>query len=79
MRLSCDPVTRPELCKSVCEVWDGSKWTSQQSVSIVTAKQRREEDKKAGKYVISLDFNKTKVTNGKYRLKLKKPLVEELA
>lgn len=48
MRLSCDPVTRPELCKSVCEVWDGSKWTSQQSVSIVTAKQRREEDKKAG-------------------------------
>lgn len=48
MRLSCDPATRPELCKSVCEVWDGNKWTSQSSVSIITAKQRREEDRKAG-------------------------------
>ena len=25
MRLSADPPTRPELCKSVCEVWDGNK------------------------------------------------------
>ena len=48
MRLSCDPATRPELCKSVCEVWDGNKWTSQPTVSIVTAKQRREEDRKLG-------------------------------
>jgi hypothetical protein len=46
MRLTADPPTRPELCKSVCEVWDGSKWTSQPTVSIVSAKQRREEDKK---------------------------------
>ena len=48
MRLSADPPTRPELCKSVCEVWDGNKWTSQPSVSIVTAKQRRDEDRKIG-------------------------------
>lgn len=48
MRLTADPATRPELCKSICEVWDGNKWTSQPSVSIVTAKQRREEDKRAG-------------------------------
>jgi hypothetical protein len=48
MRLSCDPATRPELCKSVCEVWDGNKWTSQPTVSIVTAKQRREEDRRLG-------------------------------
>lgn len=48
MRLSADPPARPELCKSVCEVWDGNKWTSQSSVSIVTAKQRREEDRKVG-------------------------------
>ena len=48
MRLSADPATRPELCKSTCEVWDGNKWTSQPSVSIVTAKQRRDEDRKIG-------------------------------
>lgn len=48
MRLSADPPTRPELCKSICEVWDGNKWTSQPSVSIITAKQRREEDRKSG-------------------------------
>jgi hypothetical protein len=48
MRLSADPATRPELCKSGCEVWDGTKWASQSSVSIVTAKQRREEDRKYG-------------------------------
>lgn len=48
MRLSADPPARPELCKAVCEVWDGNKWTSQSSVSIVTAKQRREEDRKIG-------------------------------
>lgn len=48
MRLSSDPTTRPELCKATCEVWDGSKWTSQSSVSIVTARQRNEEDIKAG-------------------------------
>lgn len=48
MRLTASPPARPELCNSVCEVWDGSKWTSQSSVSIVTAKQRREEDRKAG-------------------------------
>ena len=48
MRLTSSPPARPELCNSVCEVWDGSKWTSQPSVSIVTAKQRREEDRKAG-------------------------------
>ena len=33
-------VNRPELCKEVSEVWDGSKWTSQPSVTIVTARQR---------------------------------------
>ena len=48
MRLTSTPATRPEMCKSTCEVWDGSKWTSQPSVSIVTLKLRREEDKKAG-------------------------------
>jgi len=48
MRLSSNPPSKPELCKAVCEVWDGSKWTSQSSVSLVTAKQRREEDKKLG-------------------------------
>jgi hypothetical protein len=48
MRLSADPPTRPELCKSIIEVWDGNKWTSQSCVSITTAKQRREEDRKIG-------------------------------
>lgn len=48
MRLSAIPPTRPELCKAVCEVWDGSKWTSQPSVSIVTLKHRREEDRQLG-------------------------------
>lgn len=48
MRLSADPPTSPELCKATCEVWDGSKWTSQPSVSIVSAKQRCQEDLKAG-------------------------------
>ncbi|CAK9250495.1 unnamed protein product [Sphagnum jensenii] len=48
MRLSADPAARPELCKSTCEVWDGNKWTSQQSVTIVTAKKRRDEDRKIG-------------------------------
>ena len=60
MRLSSNPSTRPELCKSVCEVWDGSKWTSQPSVTIITAKQRREEDKKIGaerrKEAVSVDI-----------------------
>lgn len=35
-------VNRPELCKEVSEVWDGSKWTSQPSVTIVTARQRHQ-------------------------------------
>lgn len=48
LRLSADPMETPENCKSVCEVWDGSKWTSQPSVNIITAKQRNEEDAKAG-------------------------------
>ena len=48
MRLTAEPPSRPEGCKSVCEVWDGSKWVSQQSVSVMTAKQRREEDRKFG-------------------------------
>jgi hypothetical protein len=48
LRLASDPPTTPESCSSICEVWDGSKWTSQPSVNIVTAKQRHEEDMKAG-------------------------------
>jgi hypothetical protein len=48
MRLASDPTTPPELCKSISEVWDGSRWTSQPSVTILTAKQRNEEDMKAG-------------------------------
>lgn len=48
MRLTSDPPARPESCKSVCEVWDGAKWVSQPSVTIMTAKQRREEDRKFG-------------------------------
>lgn len=48
MRLSSEPTTSPELCKATCEVWDGSRWTSQSSVTILTAKQRNEEDMKAG-------------------------------
>lgn len=48
MRLSSNPPTRPELCKEISEVWDGSKWTSQPSVSIVTARQRNQEDMKSG-------------------------------
>lgn len=48
LRLASDPTTTPEHCNSFAEVWDGSKWTTQQSVSIVTAKQRHEEDLKAG-------------------------------
>ena len=48
MRLTSDPPARPENCKSICEVWDGAKWVSQPSVTIMTAKQRREEDRKFG-------------------------------
>eukprot|EP01039_Chlorochromonas_danica_P010145 gene10145-11228_t len=48
LRLACDPMVTPEHCKSTCEVWDGSKWVSQTSVNIVTAKQRHEEDMKSG-------------------------------
>ncbi len=48
LRLASDPPTQPENCTAVCEVWDGSKWSSQGSVNIVTAKQRHEEDMKAG-------------------------------
>jgi hypothetical protein len=48
MRLTASPPCRPELCKATCEVWDGSKWTSQPSVSIVTFKVRKEEDRIAG-------------------------------
>ena len=48
MRLTANPPKRPEECSTVCEVWDGSKWTSQPSVSIVTVKKRRDEDKRAG-------------------------------
>lgn len=48
MRLTANPPKRPEECQTVCEVWDGNKWTSQPSVSIVTAKQRREDDRRAG-------------------------------
>ena len=39
MRLSSDPTTTPENCKATPEVWDGSRWTSQPSVTIITAKQ----------------------------------------
>ena len=51
MRITCDPPSRPEQCKhnrSVPEVWDGSKWIAQDSVTIVTSKQRKEEDRVAG-------------------------------
>jgi hypothetical protein len=48
LRLTADPPATPEKCDGNCEVWDGSKWTSQPSVNIVTAKQRHEDDLKAG-------------------------------
>jgi hypothetical protein len=48
LRLASDPMVTPEHCKAICEVWDGSKWTSQPTVYILTAKQRQEEDMKAG-------------------------------
>lgn len=51
MRITCDPPSRPEECKnnnSVPEVWDGTKWIPQDSVTIVTSKQRKEEDRVAG-------------------------------
>ena len=48
MRINCDPPSRPDLCKCVCEVWDGNKWTAQNSVTIVSLKQRKEEDRLAG-------------------------------
>ena len=48
MRLSSEPTTSPELCKATCEVWDGSRWSCQPSVTILTAKQRNEEDMRAG-------------------------------
>ena len=48
LRLHCEPPTFPELSKATCEVWDGSKWTTQSSISIMTLKQRREEDKRIG-------------------------------
>lgn len=48
LRLAADPSVTPEKCESTCEVWDGSKWTLQPSVNILTAKQRHEDDLKAG-------------------------------
>ena len=37
MCLSADPPNRPELCKGICEVWDGERWTVQNSVTVLTA------------------------------------------
>lgn len=48
LRLTADPAVTPEKCDGNCEVWDGSKWTSQPTVNIVTAKQRHEDDLKHG-------------------------------
>ena len=48
MALKSAPATRPELSRGTCEVWDGNEWTSQSTVSIVTAAQRRREDQRLG-------------------------------
>ena len=48
LRLGSDPPSRPELSKGGCEVWDGERWTVQDSITIVTVKQRQAEDKRIG-------------------------------
>lgn len=53
MRLSSESTCTPEACKTPCEVWDGSKWSTQPSVTILTAKLRNEEDIKAGRLTSS--------------------------
>jgi hypothetical protein len=48
LRLGSDPPTRPELSTGVCEVWDGERWVVQSSITIFTAKRRRDEDRRLG-------------------------------
>ena len=48
LRLGSDPPTRPELSTGACEVWDGERWAVQSSITIFTAKRRRDEDRKLG-------------------------------
>ncbi len=48
LRLGSDPPTRPELSTGTCEVWDGERWVTQTSITIFTAKRRRDEDRKLG-------------------------------
>jgi hypothetical protein len=37
MCLASDPPTRPELSRGTCEVWDGDRWTVQNTVTVLTA------------------------------------------
>lgn len=48
LRLGSDPPTRPELSTGVCEVWDSERWVIQNSITIFTAKRRRDEDRRLG-------------------------------
>lgn len=36
MCIASDPPTRPELSKGTCDVWDGERWTTQNTVEITT-------------------------------------------
>ena len=47
MRLASAPPTRLKLSQGTCDVWDGNEWTSQPTVSIVTAEERRKEDERS--------------------------------
>jgi len=48
LRLSSDPASRPESSKGIREVWDGERWIQQDTITILTAKHRREEDTRIG-------------------------------
>lgn len=48
LRVGSDPAARPELSKGTFEIWDGDRWVVQNSITILTAKSRRDEDKRIG-------------------------------
>jgi hypothetical protein len=48
LRLGSDPAARPELSTGLCEIWDGERWTTQTTITILSAKKRREEDRRIG-------------------------------
>ena len=48
LRMESDPASKPELSSGIFQIWDGDRWIIQGTITILTAKERREEDKNIG-------------------------------